>query len=230
MSKVLKGPRARNRVATATDAGDILCRVGHGAITLSLDPKVYPLGTVHGAAYLFLARTYVRLDRARDGRMEVRLAGKTKLDRAALEALAGEFANELTNQYVREEVAQKTTRLREAVVGRALLGALGTGDELTGLGGDPGGLAAWTGAEGSQPPVTGNAAEDPMGIATDWEVRFGHPADKQKPDALFASDPGKEAGHVELGNRGLTPTPPAPMPERSAAKDTSKEGSGGAET
>jgi His-Xaa-Ser system protein HxsD len=206
MGKARKVSRARNRADAATDAGDLLCRIGHGSITLFLDPKVYPIATVHGAAYQFLDRAYVRIERARDGNTEVRLAGKTKLDRAALEALAGEFGNELTNQYIREEVALKTTRVREAVIGRALLGALGTGDELSGLGGE---LAA-----------LGDGSEDPLGIAQDWEVRFGHPADKPKPEPLYASDPGKVAGHAELQSRGIMPTPPLPMPHKNAERDS----------
>jgi His-Xaa-Ser system protein HxsD len=181
-----------------TDAGDVLAAIGTGSITLSLDPAVYPLSVIHGTAYLFLPRAYVRLDRS-GARIAVRLAGKTKLDRAALEALAGEFANELTNQFVREDVAQKTTRLREQVVGRALLGALGTGDELSGfgaaLGGDP---AAGSG--------DADAAADPLGIAVDWEVRFGKPATKDRPrEKLHADDPGPAAGEAELRERKAKP-------------------------
>jgi His-Xaa-Ser system protein HxsD len=196
-------PAPRKPASPKTEDGDLVATVGLGSITLSLDPKLYPLSVIHGAAYVFLPRAFVRLER-KGGRVEVRLTGKQKLDRGALEALAGEFANELVNQFVREDVAAKTTRLREAVVGRALLGALGTGDELSGLADDP----AYAG------PDSTPALADPLGIAQDWEVRFGRPADKNAPeprtDKLHAYDPGTRAAASELGDRGLAPEPPIP--------------------
>jgi His-Xaa-Ser system protein HxsD len=192
-----------------TDAGDVIATLGLGSVTLSLDATAYPLSVLHGTAYVFLARAYVRLDREK-GRFTVRLSGKTRLDAAGLEALAGEFVNELTNQFVREDIAAKTTRLRESVVGRALLGALGTGDELQGLGDD----LAWAGPESTPsaseagapgPGAPATAEADPLGIAVDWELRFGHPASKEvaKPrDKLHASDPGPAEGAKELAARG----------------------------
>lgn len=199
-----KGRKAPQKT-TRTEAGDVIATVGLGSVTLSLDEKLYPLSIVHGTAYVFLPRAYVRLDRDK-GRTLVRLSGKQKLDRAGLEALAGEFANELTNQWIREEVARKTTRLREAVVGRALLGALGTGDELSGLGED-----------------LGDPTADPLGIAQDWEVRFGRPADKPKKkegeERLHAHDPNPAAGAEELRARGSEPEPPIPFPAPKAGAE-----------
>jgi His-Xaa-Ser system protein HxsD len=194
-------PRAQAapRKTQTTPDGDVLAGIGLGSVTLSLDSAVYPLSVVHGAAYVFLARAYVRLDRVK-GRTTVRLTGKAPLDAKQLEALAGEFANELTNQFVREDIAEKTTRLRESVVGRALLGALGTGDELQGLGDD----AAWGGPESTPTAAEAGApgpGDDPLGIAVDWEVRFGHPADKDR-DKLHATDPGPAEGAKELAARG----------------------------
>ncbi len=217
---------AKPKKAQPTDAGDVIAILGLGSVTMSLDTTAYPLSVIHGAAYVFLARAYVRLDRAK-GRTIVRLSGKAPLDAKGLEALAGEFANELVNQFVREDVAAKTTTLREQVVGRALLGALGTGDELQGLGDDLG----WAGPEstptageagtpgpgapGFGPPDlgpgrpgtpaanaagSGDANADPLGIAQDWEIRFGHPADKPR-DKLHASDPGPAEGAKELAAR-----------------------------
>jgi len=180
--------------APHTEAGDeILADVGGASVLLSLHEQIYSLSILHQTAYQFLARAWVRLDRTRDGRLSVRLQPKPgqAADRAALAALAGEFANELTQQYVREEIAARTTRLREAVVGRALLGALGTADELAGLG-DPG-----------EDPFGADPAADPLGIAVDWEVRFGKPADKARaqPERLHASDPNVAAGAAELAAR-----------------------------
>ena len=185
MPKLRKPAKKRSAAAPRSEAGDVIATLDRASVTLSLHEGVYPLASVHGAAYLFLPRVWLRLDRDRSGRLLVRLSPRPgqPADRAALEALAGEFANELTNQYVREQVAARTTRVREAVVGRALLGALGTGDELSGLGGDA----------GAGSPFDADPDADPLGIAQDWEIRFGRPADKDPTRArLSASDPNRE--------------------------------------
>lgn len=93
------------------------------AIELKLDKKIYPLEVVYGACYNFIDRCYVFLDRDGNDAFVVQLKGKSPLDKEALEALRGEFANELINQGLRKKISQQNQRLREYIVSRALFSA-----------------------------------------------------------------------------------------------------------
>ncbi len=122
-------------------------------IGLLLDEKIYPREVSLAAAYRFIDRCYVRLERAGRKQLQVWLKGKRKLGLKALDALAGEFNNELLQQLMRQQVAARTTGIREAIVGRALMSA------------EP-----WTQAnEIGELDYT----EDPLGIAVPWEEKYG---------------------------------------------------------
>jgi His-Xaa-Ser system protein HxsD len=89
-----------------------------------VNEEVYDLDVVQGAAYLFLDRCYVFLDRAPaasegDRRVEVVLKAKGEADAAALEALAGEFCNELLNQALRKNIGATNARIREFLMAKA---------------------------------------------------------------------------------------------------------------
>lgn len=85
-----------------------------------LDETLYSLDAVYGAAYLFVDRCFVFLDRAGDQKVEVRLTHRsTQPGAQALEELAGEFANELLNQALRQRIAASTATIREYVMARA---------------------------------------------------------------------------------------------------------------
>lgn len=88
-------------------------------VSFVLDEELYPRDAVYGAAYLFVDRCWVFLTRPADRQVEVRLKTKEAADTAALEALAGEFANELLNQVLRFRVGESTARLREYTLARA---------------------------------------------------------------------------------------------------------------
>jgi His-Xaa-Ser system protein HxsD len=84
-----------------------------------VDEDIYPRDAVYGAAYLFVDRCFVFLARPADQRIEVRLKARDAADAAALERLAGEFANELLNQVLRWRVGESTAKLREYTLARA---------------------------------------------------------------------------------------------------------------
>jgi His-Xaa-Ser system protein HxsD len=86
-----------------------------------VDESIYPLDTIQGAAYLFLDRCYVFLDRPADRRVAVLLKpkGDAAADTDALEALAGEFANELLNQALRKAVGASNSKIREFILAKA---------------------------------------------------------------------------------------------------------------
>ena len=129
---------------------------GEGWVELSVDEELYPKDAVYGAAYVFIDRCYVHLDRKGDRQITVRLKGKRGLAIDG-EALAGEFENELLAQAYRRQIADENRQLIEAITTRALGGAAGPPglDEL---------IAMDIGPE--------TAFEDPLGIAMSWEEKY----------------------------------------------------------
>ena len=88
-------------------------------VRFTVNEELYDLDVIQGAAYLFLDRCYVFLDRPADRRVEVVLRAKGEADTAALEALAGEFANELLNQALRKNIGTSNARIREFLMAKA---------------------------------------------------------------------------------------------------------------
>lgn len=88
-------------------------------VRFPIDEGLFPLDAIYGAAYLFVDRCYVFLDRPADGQVEVQLRAKGDADEATLEALAGEFANELLNQALRIRVGDSTRKIREYTMAKA---------------------------------------------------------------------------------------------------------------
>lgn len=94
--------------------------LGVGSVDFELSEELYPRQAVYGAAYIFVDRCFVMLSRPGDGRIGVRLKRKGEdADEKALEALAGEFGNELLNQLVRMQLADSTAKIREYYLARA---------------------------------------------------------------------------------------------------------------
>ena len=92
------------------------------SLALLLDEGLYPLDAIYGAAYLFVDRCYVFLDRPGDQQVQVRLRSKSDSTEQDLEALAGEFANELLNQVLRLRISESTKNIREYTLARAFFG------------------------------------------------------------------------------------------------------------
>lgn len=130
-------------------------------LTLSLDVGLYPRDVLYAAAYVFIDRAYVRLDR--DGsRYLVHLRGKQALDETTLRAMAGEFGNELLAQALRHRVVRANQRLIEDIAGLAIAGAAGPPprDETAAL-------------VDLEEPADDGFLDDPLGIATPWETKKG---------------------------------------------------------
>ena len=66
-----------------------------GWIKLSVDSKVYPLGTIYSAGYVFLDKAYIYLDREKGDKIAIWLLPKDKKE--LQNNLKGEFLNELLN-------------------------------------------------------------------------------------------------------------------------------------
>jgi His-Xaa-Ser system protein HxsD len=128
------------------------------AVSLRVDASLYPLGAVYAAAYVFLDRCYVLLDRPDAAHVRVSLSWKKGEPPAgALEAMAGEFANELLSCAWRARIAEENRAVIEAATARALSGAMGAPslDDLESF------------------EFGDEAFEDPLGIAMSWEEKYG---------------------------------------------------------
>jgi His-Xaa-Ser system protein HxsD len=121
---------------------------------LELDEELYPKDAVYGAAYVFIERCYLHLERAADKRVRVRLKAKSGV---VAQDYAGEFQNEALAQAFRRRLAADNRVLIESITARAIAGAAGPPglDDL---------LAMEIGDE--------TAFEDPLGIAMSWEEKY----------------------------------------------------------
>jgi His-Xaa-Ser system protein HxsD len=134
-----------------------------GSVTLTVDAAVYPLEAVYGAAYIFIDRCFVLLDRPKAGSVSVTLTDKKgAADAAALRQMAGEFANELLTQAWRQKIVEENRMLLETVTMQALAGSLSGGPGPTEPSLDD--LASFD--------FTEEAFDDPLGIAMSWEEKY----------------------------------------------------------
>ena len=108
-------------VAAAQEIEELTFTSDGRRVAFALDESIYPRDAVYGAAYLFVDRCFLFLTRPSEDRIEVRLKPKKEEDatREGLEALAGEFANELLNQVVRQRVGESTAQIREYYMAKA---------------------------------------------------------------------------------------------------------------
>ncbi len=140
-----------------------------GSAVLEIDATVHPLDAVMAAAYTFIDRAYVLLDRPSGDRFRVVLAPKKgDADAAALRALVGELGNELLSASYRHRITAENRALIESVTMRAIAGAMGppTLDDLEDF------------------DFSSEAFEDPLGIAMAWEEKYA----KKKADAPAAPE------------------------------------------
>ncbi len=129
-----------------------------GAASIVLDQDLYPLEALYGAAYVFLDRCYLFLDRPDPARVRVTLTPREAGPEVeALRALAGEFANELLSCAWRQKVVAANRPVVEEVTRRALSAAMGppTLDDLAKF------------------DFTDEPFDDPLGIAVSWEEKYG---------------------------------------------------------
>jgi His-Xaa-Ser system protein HxsD len=127
-------------------------------LILSLDAGLYPREVLYAAAYVFLDRAYVLLDRV-DARFIVRVRGKHALDEPTLRALAGEFENELLAQALRLQVVKANQRIIESITTLAIAGAAGGMDD-----------APAEQTDGVHDDST-DFLDDPLEIAKPWEPK-----------------------------------------------------------
>ncbi len=151
--------------AAAEETVDFSFELTEREVVFDLDEELYPRDAIYGAAYLFIDRCYVFLSRPADAVVKVRLRTRTPKPEAELEALGGEFANELLNQLLRLRIGRATARIRETYITRAFFA-----DEPDSTIAD---LLAELDAE--------ELEEDPLEIQVPWETAQEQP-DEEQPD------------------------------------------------
>ena len=131
----------------------IKTKIHKNQVIFYLSVKIYSLEAIYGAAYVFIDRAYLFLDSCSEKKIAVFLKGKNKLSRKQLEALKGDFLNELLDYAFRIKLSRNSRKLREFIVGQALVSAYGD-DEVV------------------QENEIGYK-DDPLGIAVSWEDKYG---------------------------------------------------------
>ena len=125
-------------------------------IKVLISPKIYPLESVYGAAYVFLDRAYIRLDGDPQKKIIIQIKSKKKINKKGLENLADAFLNELLNYGLRYQISKKNKKIREYIVGTALLSAPGESVE-----------------EKGKEKEEEDWRKDTLGIAIPWEEKYG---------------------------------------------------------
>ncbi len=97
--------------------------LGRGHVSFDVDETVYSLEAIYGGSYLFVDRCFVFLSRPSPRVVNIRLTSRGPATPAELDALAGEFVNELLSQATRLRLSQATTRIREYYTAAALRAA-----------------------------------------------------------------------------------------------------------
>ncbi|SRR5258706_6029503 len=103
----------------AEASADFTFQLSDREISFDVDEDLYAVDAVYGAAYLFIDRCYVFLARPAERKVRIRLRTKAPSPASDLEALAGEFANELLNSQLRLRVGRATAAIREQYMARA---------------------------------------------------------------------------------------------------------------
>jgi len=98
-------------------------------IKIELNPKIYPLEAVLGAAYFFLDKNYVYLDGNLNRKIIVQIKPKDKAKKNTLEDLGNDFLNKLLHYNLRYQISKNNRKIREYIVGTALLSAIGEAGE-----------------------------------------------------------------------------------------------------
>ena len=118
---------------TGMSAAMVESLVSEHAVSVTVDETLYPLDAVYGAAFTFIDRCYVLLDRPGAAQVRITLTPKS-LDtgESALRDVAGELENELLSCAWRAQIVRENRAVIEAVTLKAISGAMGppTLDEL----------------------------------------------------------------------------------------------------
>jgi|TARA_Y100000310_G_scaffold22431_1_gene21521 His-Xaa-Ser system protein HxsD len=136
------------------------------SVLLNINPELYNLETIYSAAYVFLDRAYIILGGDPKKEIIVKLKPKNNTD---LEKLGGDFFNELINYSDYQKRSEKTKKIREAIMQRALITNENIGQgELS---------DDWLSDFEDD-----DLLDDPEGIAVPWEEKYGKTEEEENKD------------------------------------------------
>ncbi|MGC9042977.1 MAG: His-Xaa-Ser system protein HxsD, partial [Myxococcota bacterium] len=88
-----------------------------------IDTKFYPQDAVYSVAYLLLEKYYIKLKSGKKNSIIMQLTSEEKLSEEEKRGLSRRIEQELINQTLRLKIAKENQKLREYIIGKALLGA-----------------------------------------------------------------------------------------------------------
>jgi His-Xaa-Ser system protein HxsD len=94
-----------------------LANAGQPVAELTVDRGLFTDDTVMRAAYWFTDRCHMQFEQLAPDRLLVRFYGRAGVADAG--NVAGDFANELLNQRLRDTIARETASIRELIVAQA---------------------------------------------------------------------------------------------------------------
>lgn len=152
-------------------------RESENKIVFRLSSEVYELDAILGAAYLFLDRAYIYLDRDDEGNIIAAFKAKQPVEKEKLEGIVGEFHNELLSQTLRVRLARENQKIREQIVQLALYPGTAQ-EEIT-----------TTELDKQLDEILKEAEQadyedDPLGIAVPWEEKYGEKRRKEGKEDL----------------------------------------------
>ncbi|MCF7861554.1 hypothetical protein K9M79_04890 [Candidatus Woesearchaeota archaeon] len=93
-------------------------------VQISINPKLYPIEVIYSASYVFLDKYYILLDEDHKKNVLVHIKpkkNKSEISEDEMEALAGDFLNELINYADYNVRAKQTQKIREMLIQRSII-------------------------------------------------------------------------------------------------------------
>lgn len=120
----------------------------------SFNLKDYNLEALYETAYSFLDKAYIHFDEKKKNKIEVFLNPKKSINQKRMEEMKNDFMNELLNYTVRVNLSKKNKKIRELIIGEALVSAIGIDSN-------------------NKDEDDIKYEDDPLGIAIPWEDKYG---------------------------------------------------------
>ncbi len=108
-------------------------RMSDGALVVTVQESVYSRDAILKTCYLFTDRCYLYLTRADADSIQVHMAPKSAT--SDMNAIAGDFCNEMIDQKLRSDIARESGKIREIILAQAFSEG-NLLDGLAGLSGD----------------------------------------------------------------------------------------------
>jgi His-Xaa-Ser system protein HxsD len=93
-------------------------------LTINVDERVYSVSALLRAAYWFTDRAYVFVSKPNEHSLQVQIKAKPPTleapSRVSLPDIAGEFGNALLDYQLREVIEERTGKIRELIITKAL--------------------------------------------------------------------------------------------------------------